>query len=127
MRNFSTLTELFREKKVETIRDVAVKSLYDVVADYSDFYEEHGFYLPPEYATNPSTWTTNLQKMKRAFELLDEETHGEGELYDAKMKWAKYGEVDAEKVKELEKEIEEGFTLFGKNLFYLTDPKKRNQ
>jgi hypothetical protein len=114
-----------QEKKVKVIRDVAVKSLYKIIADYSDWYEYKGLHLPPDYATDPSLWTLNLQKIKRAFELLHDEMNGEGELWEAKNKWKNFGEQDTEKIEELNKEIIEGFTEFGKQLFYLTDPKKR--
>lgn len=113
--------------KVDTIRDVAVRALYHIVEDYSDWYEEHGLYLPPDYAADPTRWTEDLHRIKRAFKLLYDELDGEGELYAAKTKWSKYGEVDAEEIKHLEKEINEGLEIFGKQLFYLTDPKKENK
>lgn len=112
---------------VDTIRDVAVRSLYRVVADYSDWYQERGLYLPPDYASDPTAWTEDLHKVKRAFELLHDDLNGEGELHAAKTKWAKYGETDVEEIKHLEKEINEGLEIFGKQLFYLTDPKKENK
>ena len=107
----------------ETIRDIAVLTLYEVISDYSDWQEQHGLYLPPDFATDPTGWAIALQKMKRAFRLLYEEIMSEGELWEAKNKWKDYGEEDVEEIKELNEEIQEGLTLFGKYLFYLTDPK----
>lgn len=113
-----------RNKKVITVREEAVKKLYSIVSDYSDWYAQFGIYLPPDYATKPTDWTIALQKMKRAFELLHDEENEEGDLWEAKNGWKKYGEVDVDRVCEVEKEIMEGFTLFGAYLFYLNDPKK---
>lgn len=107
-----------------TIRDVAVEALSDLVEDYSDWYETQGLYLPPDYAADPGEWNEALHKMKRAFRLLHEELHEEGELWQAKHGWAKYGEKDTQKIEELEADIKEGLTIFGKQLLYLNDPKK---
>lgn len=108
----------------QTIRDTTVEELCRLIEDYSDWYEEHGLYLPPDYATDPSGWNEALHKIKRAFRLLYEEIHGEGDLWEARHGWEKYGEKDTERIDELEKEIKEGLALFGAQLFYLTDPKK---
>jgi len=119
---YKCFNKIFKKKKeINTIRNVAVESLYHIIEDYSNWYAEHGLYLPPDYATDPSKWTTELQKMKRAFQLLYEEIYEEGELFEAKTKWKEYGQEDIEKIKELEKEIIEGMTLFGSQLLYLTD------
>lgn len=89
--------------KADTIRDTAVKHLAEIIEDYSLWYEEHGIHLPPEYAHDPTGWTNDLQKVREAFLLLEDE--------------------DEEAIKAKEKEIVEGLTIFGKQLFYLTDPK----
>jgi hypothetical protein len=81
-------------------------------------------YLPPDYAKDPSGWSEALHAMKRAFCLLYEELNKEGELWEAKNKWNEFGEQDTEKIEELNGVIKYGLTLFGKYLFYLTDPKK---
>lgn len=122
----------FTKEKPITIRDACVHLLAQDVIDYSDWYEEHGIKLPPDFATDPSGWTEALHKMKRAFSLLLDEKNGEGELYDAKHEWWLRSDrvnqliiPDEEKVKKLEREIAEGLALFGKYLFWMTDDKTR--
>jgi len=105
----------------KTIRDVAVRELCDLVSDYSDWYENHGLVLPRDFANDPTGWTVALQKMKRAFCLLRQDMDREGELYEAKKKWEKFGEKDGAKIEELNTEIREGLSLFGKYLLDLTD------
>lgn len=117
----STLSKS-KGKAPSLIRDVAVKSLYQLVSDYSDWYEEGGLLLPPAYEADPSEWTEALHKMKNAFRLLYGELHGEGELWQAKNSPDRFGEQGIEKIEGFNSEIREGLTLFGANLFYLTDP-----
>jgi hypothetical protein len=105
------------------IRDIGITALYEAIEDYSEWYDEHGIHLPPTYADNPTAYTEDLHKMSRAFRLLYEEIQGEGELWEAKHGWEKYGEKDVQKIEELEKDIQEGLLLFGQNFFYMTDPK----
>lgn len=105
----------------ENIRDCAVSSLTKIVSDYSDWYDEQGLFLPPDYATDPAGWSEALHKIKRALSLLDDEMRGQGELWDAK---TNPNGVNESEVQDLEKEIKEGLTLLGSQLFYLTDPKK---
>jgi predicted FMN-binding regulatory protein PaiB len=114
------LAERFFSKgeKVRTIRDIVVGSVYEALEDYSEWYEQQGLHLPPNFATDPTAYTEALHKMVRAFELLYEEIQGEGELLQARC-----GE-DAQKVEQLEKEVQEGLLLFGQNFGYMTDPKK---
>ena len=107
----------------ESIRDITVRALYEAITDYSNWYECYGLYLPSSFATDPTGWTEALHKMKRAFQLLYDELHQEGELWDAKQKWVAYGEQDVEQLHDLEKEVTEGIRLFGENLMYMTDPK----
>lgn len=109
------------KKTPANIRDYSVQALYRLVSDYSDWYEEHGVKLPPDFATDPTAWTVCLQKMKRAFCLLHDEQNGSGPLWNAKHKWAQFGEVDSEEIKDLEQEIHEGLSLFGKYLYYMQD------
>lgn len=121
------LEKVFKKKKsIVTVREEAVESICAILEDYSEWYDRQGLYLPPDYATDPSQWSEALHKMKRAFRLLYDEMHEEGELWEAKNKWKKYGEKDEQKVEELEKEVREGLALFGQQLFYLNDPKVRN-
>jgi len=120
------LEKLIKQEEYTTIRDKAVESLYWSIKDYSDWYEECGIYLPPDYAIDPAGWTEVLHKIKNAFRLLYEEFREEGELWEAKNGWKDYGEQDVDRIEELNKEIEEGLSLFGKYLFYFTDPKKGN-
>lgn len=112
------------KKKTKTIRDTAVKALFDIVSDYSEWYDEHGLYLPPDYMHDPTGWCEDLHKVKRAFTLLYEDLNEKGELWEAKKKWEKFGEQDAEKLKDLNNEILDGLRIFGAQLLYLTDPKK---
>lgn len=114
----------FLKRQPETMRDKTVKTIFSMIEKYSKWYDEHGLYLPPDYASDPSAWSEALHKMSRAFKLLIQEMNGEGELWEAKNKWKKYGEEDTEKIKELEAEIKEGLSLFGSQLFYLTDTEK---
>jgi hypothetical protein len=107
----------------KTIRDVAVEALAPIIEDYSHWYDEHGLYLPPDFATRPTDWCEELHAIKRALNLLKDEKNGEGELWEAKNAWKEYGEHDAEKVEELNKFIDAAFTSIGKQLLYLTDPK----
>jgi len=117
----------FTSKKNLTIRDQCVHLFADEIAGYSDWYEEKGLKLPPDFAQNPSEWTEVLHKMKRAFQLLKEEKDGEGAYWLAKNKWKEFGiiEQDTEEIEEYEEEIQEGLMLFGKYLFWLTDDKTR--
>ena len=112
---------LFRENKIKTLRDLVVWNLSGDVKDYAEWYADHGIYLPEEFSHDPSQWTEVLRKISRAFELRFDEIKGEGELFEARNRWAEFGEVDAEKLKELEQEVQEGFELFGKYLNVLTD------
>jgi hypothetical protein len=122
---YKNLGIVFKEEGVvDTIRDIAVDNLYRMVRDYSEWYDEHGLYLPPDYASDPTGWTIALQKMRRSFGLLYEEMNGYGELWEAKNVWKEYGAIDIEKINELNKEIKEGLSLFGSQLIYMTDPKK---
>lgn len=107
-----------------SLRDVTVSLLAEFVEDYSEWYDLHGIHLPPAFATDPTAWTEALHKMKRAFNILNDELNQEGELWKAKHEWEQYGEQDVQKIEELEKEIEEGLLLFGQNLYYMTDTKK---
>lgn len=104
-----------------TIRDVAVSSLTDIINNYTDWYVENGLYLPPDYATDPSSWNEVLRKIQRAFNLLNDEAHQKGELFEAKEEWKKYGEQDTAKIDDLNKEIKQGLEFFGKYLFDLID------
>lgn len=113
------------ENKNQTIRDKVVKTMWRKIENYSDWYEEQGLYLPPDYAADPSGWTEALHKVKRAFLLLKDEMNGEGELWKAKNQWKQFGEQDVEKIQELEKEIKEGLTIFGSQLLFLTDTIKK--
>ena len=115
----------FKKKEKEiTIRDKAVKALCIAVGEYSQWYDEHGLYLPPDYATNPSEWNEVMHKIKRAFRLLYDEMNKEGDLWEVKNKWEKYGQKDVEEIEALEKEIRDGFILFGSQLLYMNDIKK---
>lgn len=107
--------------KVPTIRERAVKALYKPIHTYVEWAVEQGLYLPPDYAIDPTGWNEVLRKIQRAFRLSYEELEEDGELWKAKTEWKQFGEQDSDKIKELEKEIEEGFTLFGKYMFYLQD------
>lgn len=111
----------FLKPKNETIRDKTVKSLFSMIEKYSKWYEDQGLLLPPDYATDPSGWTEELHKINKAFKLLIEDINGKGAYYDAKHKWDSVGERDIEKIEEIEKEIKEGLSVFGKQLLYLTD------
>lgn len=114
-----------KAKKNKTIRDVAVTAVHDMVEKYSEWYDEQGLYLPPDYAADPTSWTEALHKVKRAFCLLHSEMNGEGELWRAKNDWSKFNEQDTEAIKDLEKEIKEGLTIFGSQLLYFTDVIKK--
>ena len=104
----------------KTIRDTTIEQLYHTVDEYCTWYVEQGIYLPHDYARDPSGWSEVLNQIRRAFGLLFEDLHGEGEYWEAKGRGGE-GEVDTERVQKLEKEIQEGCALFGKYLFYLTD------
>jgi hypothetical protein len=108
--------------KPETIRDRTVNSVYYMLKDYSDWYQEAGIVLPPDYETDPSAWNEELHKMVRAFKLVHDNMHGRGELYDALHNWEFLDKIDTVKLNALNKEIQEGFEAFGKQLQHLTDP-----
>jgi hypothetical protein len=104
----------------KTIRDLSVEKLYKPVYEYCSWYVEQGIYLPPDYAKDPSGWSEVLNQIKYAFRLLYEYSERSGELWEARK--------DKEATAKLEKEIQSGFSLFGKYLFFLTDEiKKRNR
>jgi len=111
------------KKEKQSIRDNAVLSVAKQLDAYKDEYHNRGLYLPPDFARDPSGWQTVLEKMNRAFVLLELEKRGEGEYWEAKNKWKKWGinEVDEDDIAEIEEAIQEGLTLFGKYLFWLTD------
>jgi hypothetical protein len=112
-----------KESKDKIIRDEAVRVLYPLIKEYSKWYDEHGIYLPPEYKNDPTAWTEALHKMEKSFRMLYENLNEEGELWSAENRWKEFGEKDAEAVKEIEKEIAKGLTLFGSQLVYMVDPK----
>lgn len=117
------ILNMFKRKKL-SLRDKAVMSLYEAVRDYSAWYDEKGLYLPPDYATTPHLWSEEMHKMTNAFELLYDELHGEGELWEAKNSWEDATKIDKEKIDRLTKEIQEGFEAFGKQLLHMTDAEK---
>ena len=110
--------------KRKTIRDIAVKRLAEEVIAYAGWYQTHGLALPPKYAKDPGAWNDALYRIARAFELLEADLKEEGPYWEAKHCW--HGKPDAEKVKQVEQEINEGLLLFGENLLYLTDLIKTN-
>jgi len=110
------------DMKRETLRDRTVSNVYYMLQDYSDWYQEAGLVLPPDFETDPSGWNEELHKMTRAFKLVHDEMNKRGELWDAKHKWDGLHEVDLKKIEALTKEVQEGFEAFGKQLQYLTDP-----
>ena len=115
---------LFKPKSTPLLRDQIVRFLAPLIEDYADWNSEHGLYLPDSLSNDPTAWQVALMKMKRALNLLDDELNGEGDLWEAKNKWKGVsGEVDAEKVAELEKEIREGLELFGRYAYDLIDQK----
>ena len=105
------------------LRDQIVRFVAPLISDYAEWNSEHGMYLPEDFANDPTAWQVTLFKMKRAFDLLEGELDGEGELWEAKNKWAQFGEQDAGALVDLNKEIKEGLELFGKYLNVLTDEK----
>lgn len=105
------------------IRDLTIRAIYEPLTDFVDWSCEQGLYLPPDYEKDPSGWAETLRHMQRAFRMLYEELDGRGELWEAKNKWKDFGEQDTQKVAELEKDIQEGLSLFGKYLFYLIEEK----
>lgn len=110
-----------KKPKLTLVRDITVAAVAEPLIEYADWACEQGLYLPPGYETDPTGWAEALRKMQRAFRLLQQELDGEGELWKAKHGWKEFGEQDTEKIKDLEKEIQEGLALFGQNLYYLTD------
>ena len=108
-----------------TIRDVVARNVAELMKAYHRWYSEDGLYLPPEYEADPSGWTEALRKMSRAFQLVAHIDDEDGELHNALHKWDSVGEKDVEEIRRLEDEIIEGFTLFGKNLYYLKDDKRK--
>ena len=100
---FKKFLQLFKRRPV-TIREHCVESMRDIVKDYSDWYEERGLYLPPDFATRPDEWNEELHKMVYAFNEVDN----------------KFEDEDVKKIKE-------GFESFGKYLYFLNDPKKENK
>lgn len=111
----------FNGRSKETIRGTAVRELYPLISKYADWNAEHGMYLPPDFASDPTGWANALRDMQRAFRILKEELEGEGELWEAKNRWKKYGQEDSQEICEIEAQIERGLTLFGKYLYFLTN------
>lgn len=96
----------FFKKEKKSVRDYFASTLMtEVVAEYSEWYDQNGLYLPPDYATRPSEWNEDLHKIVRALELLDE-GGSDGE----------YASTEAEQA-----EIVEGLSILGKQLYYMTD------
>lgn len=112
---------LSKKKEQKSIRQVAVENLTDLISDYAEWYHRAGLYLPPAYAADPTGWSEALQKIERAFDLVS----GNDDDYTLAQFNAETGLVgDLQNLEDLEKEINEGFALFGANLLYLTDIKK---
>lgn len=103
------------KEKVKTIRELTIKRIYPMLDKYIDWACDCGLYLPPDYALDPTSWAEALRKMQRAFRILSMEYEGEGELWKAKV------DKNEEKIARLEADIQEGLTLYGKYLFFLTD------
>ena len=116
-----------KEEPYRTARDIIVQNISGIINDYVTWHSEHGLFMPPDFATDPTSWLIVLSKMKRSFSLLEEELREEGELWEAKNKWKKFNEQDTEKIEELNAEIVEGLTLFGKYLFYLTEDQRKKK
>ena len=117
------LISLFKivEKPNPLLRDQIVRFMAPLIDDYALWNSEEGIFLPEAFATDPTGWQQALYKMKRAFNLLNDELDGKGELWEAKNKWAEFGEKDAGALADLNKEIQEGLELFGRFLNELTD------
>ncbi len=98
--------KFLKKNKNQSVRDYFASTLMtEKVADYSEWYDQNGLYLPPDYATRPTDWLEDMHKIVRALEKLDE--YGED---------AEYALTEDE-----QKEIVEGLTILGKQLFYMTD------
>ena len=121
LKNFLYWWQDHDEDKPITIREMTIRAIYEPLDEYVDWACEQGMSLPPDYAKDPTAWNEILRHMQRAFRLLNEELEGEGDLWKAKNEWKEFGEQDADKIKEIEKDIQGGLTLFGKYLFYLTE------
>lgn len=94
----------FLKKEKKSVRDYFASTLMtEVVAEYSEWYDQNGLYLPPDYATRPSDWNEDLHKIVKALDLLDDETEGNELSVNSK---------DA---------IIEGLSILGKQLYYMTD------
>jgi hypothetical protein len=112
-------------RKRKTIRDVAVSSLAPLVDEYADWNAEQGLYLPPGFEKDPTGWAQALREMQYALNVLRDECNEEGDLYDAKKRWA--GQGDNEQIEDINNRVINGLTLLGKYLFYLNDKKADKQ
>lgn len=102
---------------VKNIRKYSIKVLLPIVDYYADWYAERGITLPAGFEQDPTGWTEVLRKIQRAFVLVSDEESLGGEICKA------LGSGRLNDVEKLEKEIQEGFELFGKYLNLLVDNK----
>lgn len=109
------------KKEAFNIKGYVVQRVTPLIDSYADWYAQKGLTLPPEYAADPTTWTQILRDIQRAFILADTEDDEDGEIHKARVKWQSFGQEDPEAIKDLYAEIQKGFELFGKHLFYLKD------
>lgn len=110
---FQRLTRGYSDLDVMLVGDFVFEKTYKPLKKFIKHYEEHGMALPLEFATDPGTWLSILKKIEFAF---DSEWSVQNEIENRFTK----GMTD-EKIKEHDKKVEEGFTLFGKYLLYLYD------
>lgn len=108
-------------KDAWNIRDYTIKQIHPLIDEYYLWYRDHGLHLPEEFATDPSSWTTILFKIHRAFAYYLNREEPNNMWKDAELSgrkdelWPIY-----------EKDMQEGFELFGKYLLFLQDDKKNH-
>lgn len=110
----------FEADDVKNIRKYVVSALAPIVDYYADWYAERGVTLPAEFEQDPTSWTEVLRKIQRAFVLSNNDSLS-GEMNKA------IGAGKLNDVEKLEKEIQEGFELFGKYLNLLVDKNYREE
>lgn len=116
------LENIFNKKlKKVNIREETVLSLYEPLKNYSKFNDEHGLYLPPDFATRPADWSEEVHKMVEALGLLYDELHGEGKLYDLTSSPVELTKEEQKRLDDLNAQIQDGLSSLGKQLFFLTE------
>ena len=108
-----------KDKEVKSIAQVFLEEVGPAIIEYSEWYDQNGLHLPPDYGNDPSAWSEALHKIVRAIEILNEKD-SEFVLKDGTV----INDYSMVYTHEDTEAIREGMAIFAKQILYLTDTVK---